>query len=54
MADKLLAARSAGQIRQKWPANFIRRIDSLRTRFNQVYNRQGALYKAPILINRSS
>jgi hypothetical protein len=34
MADKLLAARSAGQVEQKWPANFVKRTDSLKTRFN--------------------
>ncbi|KAF7579463.1 hypothetical protein PtrM4_037030 [Pyrenophora tritici-repentis] len=36
MADKLLAARGAGQVRQKWPANFVKRTDSLRTCFNQA------------------
>ena len=34
MADKLLAARGAGQVGQKWPANFVRRTDSLKTCFN--------------------
>ena len=34
MADKLLAARGAGQVGQKWPANFVKRTDSLTTRFN--------------------
>ena len=34
MADKLLAARDAGQVSQKWPANFVKRTDSLTTRFN--------------------
>jgi hypothetical protein len=51
MADKLLAARGAGQVGQKWPANFVRRTESLTTRFNQVYNRQRALCKDPILIS---
>jgi hypothetical protein len=30
MADKLLAARGAGQVGQKWPANFVKRTDSFR------------------------
>jgi hypothetical protein len=34
MADKLLAARDAGQVGQKWLANFVRNTDSLKTRFN--------------------
>jgi hypothetical protein len=34
MANKLLAARGAGQVGQKWPANFVKRTDSLITRFN--------------------
>ena len=50
IANKLLAARSAGQVRQKWPANFFRRTDSLKTQFNQAYNRQQALCKDPVLI----
>jgi hypothetical protein len=50
MADKLLAARGAGQVRQKWPANFVKRTDSLRTRFNQAYDRQRALCEDPVLI----
>ena len=36
MADKLLAARGAGQVGQKWPANFVKRTDSLTTRFNRA------------------
>jgi hypothetical protein len=50
IANKLLAARSADQVRQKWPANFVKRTDSLTTRFNQSYNRQRALYKNPVLV----
>jgi hypothetical protein len=50
MANKLLAARSAGQVGQKWPANFVKRTDSLTTRFNRAYNRQGALCEDPVLI----
>ena len=43
MADKLLAARDAGQVGVHWPRNFVKRTDSLTTRFNQAYNRQRAL-----------
>jgi hypothetical protein len=50
MADKLLAARGAGQVGQKWPANFVKRTDSLRTRFNRAYDRQRALCEDPVLI----
>jgi hypothetical protein len=50
MADKLLAARGAGQVGQKWPANFVKRTDSLKTRFNRAYDRQRALCEDPILI----
>ena len=34
MADRLLAARGAGQVGVHWPRNFVKRIDSLTTRFN--------------------
>jgi hypothetical protein len=34
IADKLLAARGGGQVRQKWLSNFVKRTDSLKTRFN--------------------
>jgi hypothetical protein len=50
MADKLLVARSAGQVGVHWPRNFVKRTGSLTTRFNQVYDRQGALCEDPILI----
>jgi hypothetical protein len=50
IADKLLAARSAGQVRQKWLANFVKRTDSLKTSFNQAYDRQRALCEDPALI----
>jgi hypothetical protein len=43
MADKLLAERGGGQVGQKWPANFVKRTDSLKTHFNRAYNRQRAL-----------
>jgi hypothetical protein len=51
MADKLLAARDAGQVGQKWPANFVKRTDSLTTRFNRAYDRQRALCEDPVLIS---
>jgi hypothetical protein len=50
MADKLLAARGAGQVGQKWPANFVKRTNSLKTRFNRAYDRQRALCENPMLI----
>jgi hypothetical protein len=50
MADKLLAARGGGQVGQKWPSNFVKRTDSLKTRFNRAYDRQRALCEDPVLI----
>ena len=50
MANKLLAARSAGQVGQKWPANLVKRTDSLTTSFNRAYNRQRALCEDLVLI----
>ena len=50
MADKLLAARSAGQVGVHWPRNFVKRTDSLTTRFNRTYDRQRALCEDPALI----
>jgi hypothetical protein len=50
MADKLLAARDGGYVGQKWPANFVKRTDSLKTCFNRAYDRQRALCEDPILI----
>jgi hypothetical protein len=50
IADKLLATRGAGQVSIHWPRNFVKRTDSLKTRFNQAYDRQRALYKDPALI----
>jgi hypothetical protein len=52
MADKLLAARGVGQVGQKWLANFVKRTDSLRKRFNRAYDRQRALCEDPVLIQR--
>jgi hypothetical protein len=50
IANKLLAARGRGQVGVYWPRNFVKRTDSLTTRFNQAYNRQRALCKDPVLI----
>jgi hypothetical protein len=50
MADKLLAARGAGQVGVHWPRNFVKRTDSLTTRFNRAYDRQRALCEDPALI----
>ena len=50
MADKLLAARGAGQAGVHWPRNFIKRTDSLTTRFNRAYDRQRALCEDLVLI----
>ena len=51
IANKLLAARGAGQVRQKWPANFVRRTNSLMTRFNRAYDRQRALCEDLVLFS---
>jgi hypothetical protein len=50
MADKLLATRGAGQVGVHWPRNFVKRTDSLKTRFNRAYDRQRALCEDPVLI----
>lgn len=50
MADKLLAARGAGHVGVYWPRNFVKRTDSLTTRFNRAYDRQRALCEDPVLI----
>jgi hypothetical protein len=52
MANKLLAARSAGRVGVHWPRNFVKRTDSLTTRFNRSYDRQRALCEDPMLISR--
>jgi hypothetical protein len=43
MADKLLAARGAGCVGIHWPRNFVKRTDSLTTRFNRAYDRQSSM-----------
>jgi len=50
MADKLLTARSAGQVGVHWPRNFVKPTNSLTTRFNRAYNRQRALCEDSVLI----
>ena len=52
MANRLLAARGAGQVGVHWPRNFVKRTDSLTTRFNRSYDRQRALCEDPMLISR--
>ena len=47
MADKLLAERGAGQVGTYWPRNFVKRTESLKTRFNRPYDRQRALCEDP-------
>jgi hypothetical protein len=51
MADKLLAARGAGQVGVHWARNFVKRTDSLTTRFNRAYDRQRALCEDLVLIS---
>jgi hypothetical protein len=50
MVGNLLGARGGGQVEQKWPANFVKRTDSLKTRFNRAYDSHRALCEDPILI----
>jgi hypothetical protein len=50
MANSLLAARGAGQVGVHWPRNFVKRTESLITRFNRAYDRQRALCEDPVLI----
>jgi hypothetical protein len=50
MANKLLVARGIGEVGQKWLSNFVRRTESLKTRFSRSYDKQRALCEDPILI----
>jgi hypothetical protein len=50
IADRILATRGGGQVSIQWPRNFIKRTDSLTTRFNRAYDRQRALCESPMLI----
>ena len=50
MADKLLSARGGSPVGRDWPRNFVKRTDSLTTRFNRAYDRQRALCEDPVLI----
>jgi hypothetical protein len=50
IANKLLAARGAGQVGVHWPRNLVKRTDSLTTCFNRAYDRQRALCEDPALI----
>jgi len=51
MADKLLAARAAGQVGKNWPTNFVNRTAELKTRWNRPYDWQRALYEDPKIIS---
>jgi hypothetical protein len=50
IANKLLAARGGSLVGKDWPRNFVKRTDSLTTRFNRAYDRQRALCEDPVLI----
>jgi hypothetical protein len=50
MANKLLTERGAGHVGQQWPRNFVKRTESLTTRFNRPYDRQRALCEDPVAI----
>ncbi|KAF7569578.1 hypothetical protein PtrM4_119930 [Pyrenophora tritici-repentis] len=50
MADKLLATRSGGRVGVNWPSTFVKRTESLTTRFNRAYDRQRALCEDLALI----
>jgi hypothetical protein len=52
MANKLLSARGAEHVGKQWPSNFVRRTESLTTRFNRPYDRQRALCEDPVVISR--
>jgi hypothetical protein len=52
MADKLLAARGTGQVGVHCPRNFVKRTDSLTTRFNRAYDRLRALCEDRALISQ--
>jgi hypothetical protein len=41
---------TAGQVGIHWPRNFVKRTDSLKTRFNRLYDRQRALCEDPQVI----
>jgi hypothetical protein len=51
MANKLLAERGVELVGQRWPYNFVRRTESLTTRFNQPYNNQRAQCEDPTVIS---
>ena len=51
MADKLLTKRGASKVGKNWLGNFVRRIESLTTRFNRPYDLQRALCEDPETIS---
>jgi hypothetical protein len=50
MANLLLLKRGGCPVGRDWPRNFVKRTDSLTTRFNRAYDRQRALCEDPVLI----
>ena len=50
MAGKLLSTRGGSPVGRDWPRNFVKRTDSLTTRFNRAYDRKRALCEDPVLI----
>jgi hypothetical protein len=50
IADRLLATRGGERVGVNWPSTFVKRTDSLTTRFNRAYDRQRALCEDPVLI----
>ena len=50
VANLLLLKRGGCPVGRDWPRNFIKRTDSLTTRFNRAYDRQRALCEDPVLI----
>jgi hypothetical protein len=51
MANRLLAARHADPVGERWPYTFVQRRAELKTRFSHAYNFQRALCEDPDLIN---
>ncbi|KAL5399855.1 hypothetical protein PMIN03_013120 [Paraphaeosphaeria minitans] len=47
MANRVRTERGASQVGEKWPRNFVKRTDSLTTRFNRPYDRHRALCEDP-------
>jgi hypothetical protein len=50
MADRVLSLRDGGHVGVNWARNFVKRTDSLTTRFNRPYDRQRAVCDDPVII----